>query len=322
MPGHQIPLATFVRTSEQTEALILSLNKELFDGQLQFELVVLPAEEGSFLTRLGLIVAAGWAGVWTFTESDIGKAFMKGLTDHEPAYWAEMAGKTVKVAIEDFAETDDVEIAKSVSDCDVAAKIVATTATSFLQVPNAKLEHVGITSGRFRAAYEAKNAFYDACTATPKLRAIGFNESPEFPISRDDFSRLQVILPPKEDELDHPWFVATVLLKVTSPNWDRDDRSRHWKGKDAQGRDRYFRIEDEEFWARVSAETISIHIIDTMRVQLAFQGRLEQPKNSRVMRVLEFNGVDLAQPLSDEALFANLGRLEELSHDQGDLFEH
>lgn len=318
VPGHAIPLSTFVRTSQEAEAVLRSLTTELLGDVVEFEFLVLPPEEGSFLTRIGVILLAGWGVVWTFTESDIGKAFLKGLTDHEPAYWAEKLGKTLKSGIK---EGEEEKPARTQPVKGIAASILAEATTGFLQKPTSELEAVGVTVDKFRDAYRAKSEFYEACIATPQLRAIGFSESPIFPIRRAEFIDHQAILLPAEPDEEQPWFVATVLLRVPSPNWDREDRARHWKGQDQHGRHRYFRIEDEEFWVRVAAGKISTHIVDTMKVQWAFQGKPEQPRNCRVLRVLEFNQMKLAEPLTDDALIALLGTLGDLSTNQQDLFE-
>jgi len=296
------------------------LNSELFAGKLRFQVLVLPPEEGSFLTRLRIVLFAGAGVVWFFAESDIGKAFIKGLTDHEPAYWAEIAGKAINAGIAEKAEANDLDVPHASSGVECETLIIGQMAQSFLQKELSELEGVGMSTVRFRAAYEAKNIFYDACKATEGLKAIGFSEEPVFPIQRESFSRLQTILPPRTEDPEHPWFVDTVALQVTSPNWDRDDRLRYWKGYDTQKRDRLFRIEDEDFWGRVRDGTIKAHIIDQMRVQWAFQGRSEQPKNCRVLRVLEFNGVELAEPLGSEALRAQLGQVGRIVTEQGWLF--
>lgn len=304
-------------TSEQARAIIRALNEELFDGELQFQILVLPPAEGSFLTRLGVVLLAGWGIVWTFTESDIGQAFIKGLTGHEPAYWAEDAGTSARdllkranpaVGVDDDPERN------------LSSTIVCESVKSFLSRPNRELVRDGLDKARFRAAYEAKNAFYESCAITPQIRGIGFDEYPNFPIRRDQFPEHHSTLPPPE-EIDELWFVATAVLRVTSPNWDRTDRARQWKGRDHQGRDRYFRIEDEEFWSLVGREAISTHIIDTMKVQWAYQGRPDQPKNCRVLKVLEFNEVALTPPLADDALLVRLGELRQAVRDQGDLFD-
>jgi hypothetical protein len=307
VPGHQIPLATFVQTSLQTEAVIAGLSRELFGGQLQFELFVLPPDEGSFLHRLGVVLAAGYAAILSFTESDLGKGIIKGLTDHEPAYWGEMVGKAAKNAIEQRLPPHPHKYETT---------IVSEAAKSFLQKPSYDLERIGITPDRFRDAFAAKNAFYEACDATPDLQAIGFSEAPAFPIRKEDFVRLQVALPPNADEAEHPWRVAKTTLYVTSPNWDRSDRTRKWKGRDKKGRERFFTMDDNEFWQRVGTSAVSSQGIDVMKVQWVFQG--DQRKQGRVLRVLEFNGVPFAAPLSDGELLNELGRLAALH--ENDLF--
>lgn len=316
MPGHEIRLATFVRTAEQTEALISGLSRELFGEELQVRLVVLPPEEGTFLARLRPIIIVGGV-LWAFLETDIGKGLIKGLTDHEPAHWSEALGRTLKTSASDLLIEGPEQRAQVEQ---LEAIVIGQMATSFLRKDNEELARAGISPRQFRSAFEAKNEFYQACSETPELRAIGFSEDAYFPIHRSDFIRLQTTLPPKEDEVEHPWFVADAVLKVTSPNWDRDDRARLWKGRDTQGRDRFFRIEDQEFWRRVFSDTISTHIIDVMKVQWAFQGRPEQPRNCRVLKVLEFNGRVLSEPLTLGELEAQLGRLGEQNPDRGDLF--
>ncbi|WP_156528608.1 hypothetical protein [Sinorhizobium glycinis] len=330
VPGHEIPLSTFVRTAEDTAAIVASLNKLLFEGQLKYEILVLPPEHGSFKSRIGLAILAGWGAVWSFTESDIGQAFVEGLTAHPPAYWARQLGEGIRdqlaAAPDDSSpEEEDGQEGESVDDsdeirCRFSGAIVIEATKSFLQSDTDRLEKAGITISRFREAYAARNDFYNTCAELPDLRAIGFEDEPVFPISRSDFFHLQVALPPAPDDADEPWTVGIVDLKVTSPNWDREDRQRFWKGKDGKGRERLFRIEDEHFWVLVKAERLSIHIIDTIKVQWAFQGKAGSPKNIRVLMVLEFNGEILSEALDKNALNAILGAFSKIEDTQGDLF--
>jgi hypothetical protein len=325
LPSHAIPLETFVRTAEQAEAIIISLNRELFDGKLRYEILVLPPQEGTFKSSIGVHLLGGWIAVWTFTESDIGQAFIRGLTLEEPAHWAEKIGSAIR---EQIVSDDDDETVGEADDASVdhgtkghaAAEFLVDVAKSFLQTDVAELESVGITTTRFRDSYSARNEFYDACAATPDIRAVGFEDGPVFPIDRSEFARLQVVLPPLKDDDDEPWHTDIVDLKVTSPNWEREDRQRSWKAKDAKGRERLFRIEDEQFWGLAKAERLNIHIMDTIKVQWAFQGKVNSPKNIRVLRVLEFNGDPMSEPLDHDALTAVLGEFRENDTDQGDLF--
>lgn len=261
-----------------------------------------------------MLVLSGCGAIWALTESDIGQGFIKGLTGHEPAYWAENVGASLKTALEDGQKGQETDTERK-----FASAIICASTKSFLETENSKLERSGITTSRFRDAYEAKNSFYESCATTPTIRAIGFNEQPTFPIKRNEFPKHLSALPPKEED-EEAWFVSTAQLRVTSPNWDRNDRARQWKGRDHQGRDRYFRIEDEDFWNHVALDEIDTHIIDTMTVQWAFQGRPDHPKNCRVLRVLKFNNSVLSSPLSDDEIATHIGQIRKLNENQGDLF--
>jgi hypothetical protein len=318
VPDHVLPLDTFVETAEQTAALIRALGDELADGKLVFQIVVVPPAEGSFKTRLGVIVMAGAVALWGFVESDIGKAFVKGISEHEPAHWSEQLGKAVRDSVSDAlsasSEADDEAL------CASAAAILVELAADFLQADTEALQTSGVTVERYRAAYQARNEFYEACEQTPGLQGVGFSEEPFFPIQRADFVRLQVPLQPKDDDPE-PWVAGLTILKVTSPNWNRDDKARQWKGRDPKGRDRFFRIDDEHFWLLVRQEKLNPHIIDTIKVQWAFQGTQDNPRNAKVLRVLRYNDEALAEPLDDRALDAILGSFSPVEEDQPDLFK-
>lgn len=148
---------------------------------------------------------------------------------------------------------------------------------------------------------------------------MGFEEAETFPIKRRDFARLQVLLPPKDPPaVDPPWEVEITTLKVTSPNWDREDRQRQWKGRDLKNRERFFRIEDEQFWHLLHAQKLNPSIIDTIKVQWAYVGH--QRRNARVLRVVQFNETILGEPLDDNALRALLGEYNQESDHEDDLF--
>jgi hypothetical protein len=323
VPGHYLPLETFIETARQTQSIIDGFNQELLGGELRYELYVLPPDEGSFKSKLGIAVVCGV--LWGFAESDIGKAFIKGLTTHEPAYWAESIG----IYLRERSKSSDIPtsapgpVTLSQEEQSKLESLLLVEATkSFLQKDQNELSRVGITPRKFYQAYDARNQFYNACLADPQVRALGFEEAERFPIERKDFLRLQVALQPREQELPSlPWRVELTTLKVTSPNWDKEDRQRPWKARDDKNRDRYFRIDDEQFWALVRAQQINPHIIDTIKVQWAFQVQGSQRRNVRVLRVLEYNDQVLAEPLDENALSAILGHLDSSPGQLPDLFD-
>ncbi|TJW09336.1 MAG: hypothetical protein E5W82_21595 [Mesorhizobium sp.] len=102
--------------------------------------------------------------------------------------------------------------------------------------------------------------------------------------------------------------VSQLILSRSRLQTGRGDRQRQWKGKDGSGRERLFKIEDEQFWQLVANDSLRPHIFDTMKVQWAFRTEGGKPKDTRIMRVLEYNETVLAAPLDDNALGALLGQ--------------
>lgn len=203
-------------------------------------------------------------------------------------------------------------------ECQTGALIVSEATKSFLQKDISELNKIGIRPRQFREEFEARNKFYEACSADRNVKGIGFSDSNEFPIKRSDFGRLHVALPPKEKVLEEvPWHVATDTVTVTSPNWERGDQQRQWKGRDSSGHDRLFRIEDEDFWRLVAHQSLKPHIFDTMKVQWAFHSEGGRVKDTRVLRVLAYNESTLATPLDRNALDAILGRHNDLGDRSG-----
>lgn len=315
VPGDYLPLDTFIETSRQTRAIAEGFNRALFGDRLRYDVFVLPPEEGSFKSKLGFWILAGSAGfVWAFVESDIGKAFIRGLTDHEPAYWSEIVGSEIRRKLESMdgshvqPEVDVEELRRRKFE----NVILVESMRSFLLKDLDELRRIGVDERQFRDAFEARNRFFEACAADQQVRALGFDETENFPIKRGDFVRLHVALPPKEEEEPVPerWAASVDVVHVTSPNWDRHDIQRPWKGRDLRGRERFFRIEDEDFWALVEARGFDPHIADTMKVQWAYRVDLPKQRTYRVLRVLEYNGQHFSNPLDEVALATVLGPFE------------
>ncbi|MCV0369340.1 hypothetical protein [Filomicrobium sp.] len=307
VPEHYIPFDTFVETASRTRTIVDSLNEQIFGGELQYEFVVFPPEEGTFLARLGVILIAGYGIAWTLSESDVGKAFIRGLTGHEPAYYAEQVGIQLKELLEEGTAPLEPDSDRHDAACDeLMSRIVVDSTKSFLTTDVRALRRVGVTPERFQEAYSARNEFYQALASDPKVLGIGFDETPSFPIRRKDFALMHVAVVPLEATTrEIEWEVELASLKVTSPNWDMKDEKRPWKGKDHLNHDRFFRIYDAQFWRHVHSKRLDPEIIDTILVQLAYPKG--QRRTGRVLRVLKFNDVDLGPPLDDNALSALLG---------------
>lgn len=337
VPEHYIPLRTFIETASHAEEIVASLNAEWFSGELEYEVVVVPPKPGTFLIGLGVaVVTVGVA--WKFLHSDVGKAFVRGLTGEEPAHWGELAGKRIRERLsrttvdmqDELAAVDQTDVTATADVVGDEGLTVERATTSIILVESTRsvlikdvneLRRIGFDPSRFRDSFEARNEFYQACWDEKELRAIGFDGTDVFPIDRKDFARLQVTLATREEIPDsEPTTVEVTTVTVTSPNWDRGDPSRNWRGKDAAGRYRFFKVSDEGFWALASADQLNLRGLDTMKVQWAFEGRGRQAKNFRVLRVLEYNGDTLSEPLSADAIEAMIGPHLSTGGGQDDLF--
>jgi len=318
---HYLKLETFIETAESTRKVIEALDATFFQGSLEYELIVLPPEDGSFLSKLALWVSGGVASVFAFLNSDVGSAYVEGLTGKPPAEWAQEIGHDHQEriqSIQESAETkgeeppDDGETIEPVDEdatCRSGARIVVAMTRGVLEKSNDELNKIGMEVGDLPDALDARAEFYTACIENSDVKGVGFSPDDDFPIPRNQFPE-RAQKPTRKEKPDEPpeWTVTIEGIYVTSPNWDQEDqKTRQWKGKDSARRDCYFVIEDAEFWRLVKRKDLHVEVLDSLKVQWAFQVVDGRPKTRRALRVLEFNGDKLAEPLTPDAIKALLG---------------
>jgi hypothetical protein len=292
---HYLSLDEFINTVENTRAIAENINVEFFEGKLQYQIVVLPPKPGGFISLIGLCVIGGAGALWAFSESDIGKKFISGLTGHEPAHWAEQAGIKLKQAVQEKAQDENVSVKKA------AGLLLKECAKGFLEKNADALRKIGVSKRHFRRAYEAKNEFFQICLKNSDIKGIGFDETHKFPITRADFPSHIVELPPEEDdEPEHDWVVEEKEIKVTSPVWVKDGRQ--WQASYDGKKETLFTMEDEGFWQLVEDNKLKPKIPDLLVVQWAADKKGKGRKKVRVLRVLEYNRVTLANPLTNREL--------------------
>jgi len=168
--------------------------------------------------------------------------------------------------------------------------------------------------------FEAKNNFFEALEENPQIDSVTIGELPIEPIPREEFALRVTPVKPK-DEVS--WEFQVRRFFVTSPNWDKDDRQRGWKGRDKKGLTVFFTIYDPGFWIRFENKEIKSETIDELVVQVAVKRINGKRKGQFVLKVLSYNdqsfGADL-NPIELERLLHESGLGE--SHDrQSDLFE-
>lgn len=329
---HFLKLETFIKTAESAQRVMAALDETFFQGSLDYELIVLPPEQGSFLSRLGLWVGGGITSLFAFANTEIGSTYIEALTGHPPTYWAKRVGQHNKETLEDLQEwieglppekleklqADEEPPAKGATSlrpadqeeaCRVSARIVVEMTRGMLDLETVDLERMGVETGSLPDAMDARGDFYHACLDDAEVHGIGFTTEEDFPVPRNSFPE-RAVKPTRRERDDDPvpWLVSIESIYVTSPNWDKEDqRTRNWKGKDSIRRDCYFVVEDAEFWHHVRLKDLSVDVLDNLKVQWAFQEVNGRIRNRRVLRVLEFNGDKLADPLAPEAVRAILG---------------
>jgi hypothetical protein len=317
VPEHHIPLSQFIDSAKSTQDIIDNFNRTLFDGKLKYEIRIITPQKGGLIEIIGIGVTGYVIKlVWEFFESAIGKAFIKGLTDHEPTHWAEQLGKKTKELSRELSEIDKQKL------CNM---VIALMVLGFLQKDTADLQKIGFSKEKFRTAYTARNRIYEACIKNKEVKGLGFDTSHDFPIKRADFSRFIVDIPdipdiPEAEEAKN-WKVDVVDLIVHSPNWKRDS-NRKWQGSTTEKQDIPFTIEDENFWHHVKIKDIAPDINDNMRVQWVHPEQSTKLANVRVLRVINYNGTTISEPLSEAELRAELEDFVVEQKEQVDLFSY
>ena len=326
LPTHFLPFQDFVEFGSHVEGIVKGLNQSLFQGNLNFEIVVLPPKEGGFIEVLGAITAVPGLVYW-YSRTEGGIAFFEGLTGKPPVYWQRKAGEKLREMLqsgtgveaapdeatgntepEAFEDADPTEVRV------VESTLISRSVTSILAKDNDELSKAGVSVREFRSVYAARNAFFTRCNKNPNIEGLGFDDTNEFPLRRSDFSSRLVRLPPEPtDEEEEDWTVATVDLIAVGPVWERElQETRKWLAhlRDGAG-NVHFAIEDEEFWERCDAGQLHLRPRDLLRVQMAYHAVGTRWKDCRVLRVLRYNEDELAAPLPEDALRALLGQYQD-----------
>ena len=334
LSAHSLPLKQFVDTAHASQTILDDFNEQIFDKKVKYELHVLPSEEGGFIEALGVVIMVGGA-LWSALSTDIGKAYFKGLMGQEPDEWVEKLGEKTrkwlnrKKSAETTSDADALPVVKTPIEAELITEekrdteVLVEFLISFLGANIDKLEQVGFTPEKFRRAFQARNAIYEACIDNPEIEGLAFDRSHDFPIKRADFPKLITQIPDQVDvEADVPmsWSVESVDIVVNSPNWKREGRK--WQGATNKHKDIAFSIEDDSFWYHVKIKDIQPDIRDNLKIQWAYPVGLSKPSHVRALRVLSYNGTKISDPMTDAELQAEFGKASIIEPDVPDLFDH
>jgi hypothetical protein len=316
--GHFLRLDTFISTASSAREIVESFDQSFFNGELEYSFLILPPDDGSFLSKFAIWVGGGTAAVFSFMNTDVGAAYIEGLTGKAPIEWANELGeahrnmlKTVQEYTVQDVGPDPKPSATSEEEirCHASAEILAALTKGVLEKGSEELLKIGL-GANLGGALNGRATFYSSCLKDPAIIGVGFDPADRFPIDRNTFAERAVSLARESDGDDElEWYVEIEQVHVTSPNWQKEDqKTRNWKGKDSLRRDCYFTIDDDAFWDLIRKKDLKVDVLDHMKVQWAYQNRGGRPKNRRVLRVLEFNGSSISEPLTDEDLIRIIGQ--------------
>ena len=159
---HYLPIKDYELVIKTTKEIFDNITKDIMETK-DAELLVYAPQKGCLITIFGISISIG--AIVYFLETDIGKAFVKGLLGHEPAYWAGKTGELIR---------------------DLIIKIYTLSQDELKQLIDS-LKNYGNTIYKLDKSLKAVNDFYSMCNRNTDIRAVGFTNEENFPVSRKDF---------------------------------------------------------------------------------------------------------------------------------------
>lgn len=317
-----IRLDTFIASAEATRRSINALNAEFFEGRLQVEIIILAPQPGTLKQIIGVSIRAlGGVGVFLvglsqFLDSESMQEISKEVfgTHATEAIIEEIRGRRDR-AQQELKETGEISTPSIENVSQMAERLVARSAEAALQASRDTLAAPIFSEKLGHEFAAAQSELYSAALDDPRIRAIGFSEEDDFPIPRHEFAQRAVRpRPPKEKDEEEEWEVAVVQLRVTSPNFDKDDQIfRKWKAKHSDGGYFLFEVSDDEFWKKIQSREIEFTEGTDIEAQIATRVAKRGPRERKVIRVLKVDRERIAAPLDDNALLAVLGKFSRVS---------
>ncbi len=321
---HRLPLSDFTDLSLAIEDLVDKTSRKLFGDKVKVEVFILPAESGGFIGRVAIsaILIGTIPVAFALVESNVGVAFIRGLTGNEPAFYFAKLGEGIRHSIiNDDPDTEDGKQVQKEKSAQPISEMIRDSSVSFLTANAEKTKAAKTDPINSPEIFQARNNFYTVVYRNSAINGVGFDSSNQFPIDRKTMPELIVFIPPPEEREDAGNLVFEIrIIQVTSPNWDRSDTRRTWKAKIDDKRSVTFSISDENFWKMVNEKAFPTMIRDTLKVQWAFRMVSGRRRDANVIRVLEVNGKNISKVLSDEELAKIFGDTEIEKENETDLF--
>ena len=317
--SEHILLETFISSARGAQAAVTAFNNAYFNGAIEFELIVIPPESGSFKQNIGIVlkgIGYSYIGLWSviqLMDSETVQRISKELTGKIPADHLIEAVVEPDATSEIIEDIDFISAELEQEEINNIEELISESVRGALQKTREEISNLDIPT---ELKYELENAqsdLFGAALADPDVKGIGFGEEDDFPIRRNQFAQraIRPVPPKREEDSDPDWRVEVVQIRVTSPQFERlDQTSRRWKGKNAQGSNILFEVEDEEFWQRLNRREFEFADSTVVEAQIATLFVDGKAKLHRAIRILKVDSIQVGNPLDDNAIAAIVGRFK------------
>lgn len=318
VPNHYVRLNTFVSSARAAEKSAKALSSIYFHGKIEFEVVILPPERGSLKQFIGIaykgfgLSSVVLLALLQFMDSPSVHDISTELVGQKPSDLIVKKIRELKQRTENSASLDQEDIKTEI--IELAEELVTRSVQGGLEVSRDELNSREIPEQLKFDLAEAQSEMYLNALDDPEVKGIGFSNEDDFPVPRNSFAERAIKPRKRETEEDEEisWKVETKQIRLTSPNFDREDQTqRKWKARDTAGLPVLFEVRDEEFWLRLKRGEFEFSTQTELQVQIAIKVIDGREKEKRVVRVLSVDDAQIAEPLTKAALKALVGLLEE-----------
>ncbi len=215
---HHIRFDSHLAALEASNVIVGEINKRLFGGKIDYELLVLPSEQGTFKIVIGFLSIA-WLSI-QIGETKSFEGFVKGLTGYD---WKSY------------------EIAKDIG------SFLRDSTKGFFMTEKDELEKIIPQEINLDKAIKFKSEFYKKCIANDEIKGLGFEDDDQFPVKRTNFLK-HVSLEDKIRDVPSEFFIfdATIIASVNV------DKNYKWRIKNnASGELISTYMNDDDFKARL-----------------------------------------------------------------------
>lgn len=197
-------ISNYEQVLKSTRIIFENLTQDIMEIGSDAELMIYAPQRGCIITIFGVSITT--YGVFKFLESDMGKAFIKELTGHEPAHWTGRMGALIRTLI---------------------IKIYSMTQDELETFIEKYRQYDEIVCKLDKSRKAASNVF-QMCKNNPLIEAIGFQKEDVYVVNKEDFEkhitsditkdlgsekvykRLKIIRPVTANNLKDKWTLAEV----------------------------------------------------------------------------------------------------------------